>query len=148
MLAAAKLLIFSKLHGGGKTMIFNAIRAACRYLTRRYGISACGCCEYLLRRSHGKLSSFCMPRPNATTVPEICFGNCENYLSFPGFSGLFGNHPFSTRFRCSKSSFIAQKDVNAKTPHSDETRMFPVSTEPATPAAPASKNTHQQPVPQ
>src|ERR1035437_2801545 len=69
------------------------------------------------------------------------------FISFFLF-GLAGNHPFRTRSFCWNSSRMLQKDENANTPVSDDNKMFDKRTDAAIPPIPASRNIHQQRVPQ
>lgn len=56
---------------------------------------------------------------------------------------LFGNQPFSTRFFCSKTSPMLQKEENPKTPHNADKIMFSTKKAPVIPAIPKNRNTHQ-----
>ncbi len=61
--------------------------------------------------------------------------------------GFSGNQPLATRFSCSKSSRIDQKQENAATPQTvDQTKLSKMRERAAKPR-PASRNTHQQPLP-
>ena len=62
--------------------------------------------------------------------------------------GFMGNHPFSTRSRCSNISLMVQKEEKENTPSNVDINMSPISTEPMIPAMPSSRNHHQQRVPQ
>lgn len=64
------------------------------------------------------------------------------------FFGLAGNHPFRTRSFCWNNSRMLQNDENANTPANDDNNMFGNRTDAAIPPIPASRNIHQQPVPQ
>ena len=47
-----------------------------------------------------------------------------NYCSYSFFRfGFIGNQPFSTRSRCSKTSFMVQKEENEKTPNRVDSRI-------------------------
>lgn len=61
--------------------------------------------------------------------------------------GLAGNQPLRTRSRCSKISFIDQKDENATTPRSVDSTISEMSTERAHMMMPAIRNIHQERVP-
>ncbi len=61
--------------------------------------------------------------------------------------GLRGNQPFSTRFFCSKTSKIDQKQEKAKTPKMTEAYVLSANNENTNAAKPTNANTHQQRVP-
>lgn len=56
---------------------------------------------------------------------------------------LLGNHPFSTRLRCSKISKILQKQVNANTPAKTDHSCDSMNKETAADNKPDRRNTHQ-----
>ena len=61
--------------------------------------------------------------------------------------GLEGNHPFFTRFSCSKSSRIDQKQENAVTPERLDKITFPARSEPRAKSTPPIANAHQHCLP-
>lgn len=61
--------------------------------------------------------------------------------------GFAGNHPFSTRFFCSKISPMVHNDEKEKTPRSDDQKTSPTITEAAIPPSPSNRKHHQHPVP-
>lgn len=59
------------------------------------------------------------------------------------FSGRLGNHPFSTRLRCSNNSPILQNEEAPQTANKVDQTMFSTSTEPMTAATPIRRKIHQ-----
>ena len=81
--------------------------------------------------------------------PSLVEGMGGRVFFYPYFLfGFLGNHPFSTRFFWSKSSFIVQNDEKANTPNRVERMMSVTKIEVATPAMPNNRNIHQHFVPQ
>ena len=82
------------------------------------------------------------PLASAVTAAEETFRQgATDYRSF--FSGRLGNHPFSTRLRCSNNSPILQNEEAPQTANKVDQTMFSTSTEPMTAAIPIRRKIHQ-----
>ena len=82
------------------------------------------------------------PLASAVTAAEETFRQgATDYRSF--FSGRLGNHPFSTRLRCSNNSPILQNEEAPQTANRVDQTMFSTSTEPMTAAIPIRRKIHQ-----
>ncbi len=91
----------------------------------------------------------CHDRASYVTRSAHVRGVTASHLYASVFSrlGFLGNHPFSTRFFCSKSSPIDQRQEAPITPTMAEARVLSMQREPTIQTIPAKRKSHQGRVP-
>lgn len=81
-------------------------------------------------------------------IGQVILGNTNFvYLCFDALLGLVGNHPFSTRFFCSKTSRILHREEKPTTPNNVAPRVLRVNMERTRQTIPNSRKPHHDRVP-